>query len=338
MSTEPEATPEGLDDLGAVWDKMTAEPITEEVVEATPEAEEVVEAPAEDASEPEVEEVAEAEPEAAVEPPSHLPARIKEHWGKLSPEQRDAIDATQREMSNRMAELGRVSQAAKPVYDVLLEAAKTLPSLRDMTPAQIARDALKMATVQDDLARDPVNTIARIAKEYGALDGLRAALTGAAPAEGAQQSQALMTKIRDLEARLANVADPQAIEERVMAALTAREAETTVKTFAATAPHWGAVEAIMPQFVQIAQQRLGESASAKDVLDAAYDMATHAIPDLRTKVEAPAPKAQAAADPARTAAQVKAKSVNVVSKTTGAPKPLTEQQRMAAVWDKYHTA
>lgn len=335
MSTEPDATPvEGLgdtDELGAAWDKLTAEGVEEEEeaeVEATQ-----VEADATPEEADPVEDETPAEPEPA-EPPSHLPNRIKEHWASLSVEQREAIDATQREMSNRMAELGRVSQAAKPVYEVLLEAAKTLPSLRDMTPAQIARDTLQMATVQDALARDPVGTIERIAREYGALDGLRAKLTGVeAPA-----TQDYTAKIRDLEKRLEAFTSPDALEARVNTALTARDAERTVTEFAASQPHWGEVEATMPMFVQIAQTRLGAGASAKEVLDAAYDMATHAIPDLRTKVAAPAPKAQVVADPVRTAAQVKAKSVNVVSKTNGAQKPLTEQQRMEAVWDKHHNA
>ena len=343
--TDPETTAtqapvDDADAMGAIFDKLTAEGVEEEpATESEAEAPETE--PAEEAepdAEAEAEAVEEPEPEPeAVEAPSFIPDAVKAHWDKLTPEQRQAIEGAQRDLSSRMTELGRVAKASRPVYDVLVQAAREMPTLANMTPEAIARDVFRMAQVQDQLARDPVNTLLRVAQDYGAVDALRAAVAGQAAPEGAQQTQALVAEIRDLKRQLEAVADPAAIESRVMQTLSARDAERVVTDFAATKEQWSAVENTMPQFVQIAQARLGEGAQAKAVLDLAYDMAINADPDLRKQAVAPAPKAQAP-DPERTAAALKAKSVNVVSKSTGKPREMSESQKMAAVWDKYHAS
>ena len=335
----PDAAAEGLTDeaaMGAAWDRLTAEGIDPEPAEATdveaaPDAE-TQKAATEDA--PPAEEKPE-EPAPVVEAPSFIPASLKAQWGAFTPEQRNAIEATQRDVSARMADQGRVVKAAKPVYDVLVEAAQRMPSLRDMTPAAIAQDMLRMATVADDLARDPVGTVLKVAKDYGALDGLRAALAGQAPDANAQGTQALMAEVRDLRRQLASVADPAAIEQRIMATLSTREAETTVARFAAKQEMWSDVEAVMPQFVALAQSRLGANASAEDVLSAAYDMAVHAVPDVRAKLAKPATPPPPPADPAKVAGQLKAKAVNVSAVSSGRASPMTERQKMAAVWDRH---
>lgn len=325
-----------IDAMGAVWDKLAIG--TDDIPADEPKPEETeVETPEPEAEETDAEPDAEVEPEAekVAEPPSDLPAKLKEHWAKLDDDARSAILTTQREMSSRMAEQGRIVSAAKPVYDVLIDAAQKMPSLRDMKPADIARDMFQMAQIGDQLNRDPVNTLLKVAKDYGAIDGVRAALAGEAPDQAAQTTQALVSEIRDLKRQLSQVADPALIEQRVTQTLTARDSERAVVEFAQQAPHWGDVEASMPQFVQIAQARLGGEAPAKAILEAAYDMAIHADPDLRAKVTAAAKPAPAKPDPARVAQQLKAKAVNVVSKSSGATKPLTERQAMGAVWDRY---
>lgn len=88
-------------------------------------------------------------------------------------------------------------------------------------------------------------------------------------------------------------------------------------------------------FIGLAYDQSGNGASAQDILDAAYDMAIHAIPALRAKVTA---AAAPATDPRLTAAQMKAKSVNVVSRPSGQGRALSERDAMAAVWDKYHAS
>lgn len=330
--------PSEADALGAVWDKLTVDPVEPETeieeVEDAPqqeEAEEVTEDAPEAEPAPEAE-GDEQEPEAKPEAPTDLPAGIRAKWADMPEEAREAVLTSHRELTRKMADQGRVVQASKPVFDVLVRAAQEIPTLKDMTPAQIAGDVFKMAQIQGQLASDPVTTILGIARQYGAIEGLKQAVAGQGQTDAARENVSLMQEIRQLRSQLQNVADPDAIDRRVTETLTVRETERMVSEYAAQKDHWADVEPVIPQMISIAQQRLGGGASPQDVLDAAYDMAIHAIPDLRAKANAvPTPQP----DPARTAAQLKAKSVNVRSTSTGKPRDLSEKERMGAVWDKY---
>lgn len=311
------------DALAAVWDNMTADGVEEAEAPETEEATE--EAPVE---------AQEAAPEAApVEPPSDLPASIKAKWADMPADAQEAVLSSHRDLSRKLADQGRVVSAARPVYDVLVQAAQEIPTLRDMTPQQIAQDVLQMARIQAQVANDPVRTLMGIAEQYGATEGLRAALGGQAAPEAAQTNMALVQEVRQLRAQLQQVATPAAIEARVQETITGKEVERMVMDYATSKPFWNDAEPIIAQMIPLAQQKLGEQASRKDILDAAYDMAIHADPALREKVAAAA-KAPVQPDPARLAAQMKAKSVNVASRP-GQGKPLTEDQALSAVWDKY---
>jgi hypothetical protein len=314
-----------LDQMAAIWDKYQGEAETPEE-----------KAPEETAAEPEKAE--EAAPEttlAAIEAPTDLPAAIKAKWAEIPESARDAVLASHRAMAGKLTEQGRVTQAAKPVYDVLVQAAREIPSMQDMTPAQIAADVFEMAKVQHALNTDPVGTLLQIAQQHGALQGLAARLSGQAVDVQAGQSVVLAKHLQTLQEQIAQLSDPAKVEFRVEQALAQREVSRTVEEYASTKEHWADVEPILPQFIEIAQQGQGDGASAKDILDAAYDMAIHAIPALRAKVTA---ATAPATDPRLTAAQMKAKSVNVVSRPSGQGRPLTEREAMEAVWDKYRAS
>jgi hypothetical protein len=266
-----------------------------------------------------------------IEAPTDLPASIKAKWAEIPEEAREAVLASHRAMAGKLTEQGRVTQAAKPVYDVLVQAAREIPSMQDMTPAQIAADVFQMARVQGMLNTDPVGTLLQIAQEHGALDALAARFGGQAP----QADTGLAKHIQALQAQIAQLADPSLVDRRVEQTLAQREITRTVEEYASAKEHWADVEPILPQFIAIATQGQGDGASAKDILDAAYDMAIHAIPALRAKVTA---ATAPATDPRLTAAQMKAKSVNVVSRPSGNARPQTEREAMAAVWDKYRAS
>ena len=340
--------PSEAEAMMALYDKLTSEgvedePQAEEVTDGLREEEEAEGLTEEAEGKPE--EGEEAKPEAKaqdkaaeaqeqpVEAPTDLPSTIRAKWADMPQDARDAVLSSHRELTRKMAEQGRVVQASKPVYDVLVEAAQKIPTMQNMTPAQIAQDVFRMAQIQGELNARPVETLLNIAKQYGAVEGIKQALAGQGQNAAAQENVALMQEIRQLRAQLQNAANPEAIDQRINQTLTVRDTERMVMEYATQKEYWGEVEPIMPQFIPIAQQRLGEQASAMDVLNAAYDMAIHAIPDLRTKVSAPAP-AQAQPDPKRTEAQLKAKSVNVKPSGPTNPKPMSERQAMLAVYDR----
>lgn len=318
------------DQMGAIFDKLSAE--------VEPEGEAATEAPAQATEVPpegEVQEAAAVEPakeEAPPEAPFDLPASIKAKWASMPEDAREAVLGSHRDLSRKLADQGRLVQGIAPIRDVLIQAAQDIPTLANMTPAQIAQDVFAMARIQGDLNADPVKTILGVAQQYGALDGLRAALAG----QPAQQGNAAMQQeIRALRAQLQQVADPNLIERRVSDTLATRETASVVETYAASKEHWASVEADIPAFIPLAKNRLGPSASAKDVLDQAYDMAIHANPDLRAKVSAAA-QAPATPDPKLTAVQAAAKSVNVVSRPSANGR-LTEDQQLSNIWAKYQS-
>lgn len=326
-SPDAGAPAEASDDalMGAIWDKLNGDAAPSEAPEE--------EAPAEDAAEDATAEEAEAEapePEAEAQPeiappPSDLPAAIKDAWKDIPEAARDAFVRSQRDMSAKLADAGRVAKAAKPTFDVLVRAAKEIPTLANMTPEAIAEDVFRMAQIQDSLARDPVRTLLGVANDYGALDALKQAFaTGQVPQPQAPQRPAV---------------DPKQIETMAEAAarraLAQSESERLVQTFATGREHWSEVEPLIPSLIPAARRTLGESASAQDVLDRAYDMAVHAHPELRAKVMQAPQQAPATPDPAKVEAARKAKSVNVTSRTNGKPKPMTERQAMEAVWDRH---
>jgi len=308
-------TKEGIEDEPA--DEPEAEADVEEVTEVAEEAEETEEKPLAD----------------AIKAPTDLPAALRDQWANIPEAARDAILSSQRDMAGKLAEQGRTVHAVKPIYDVVLRAAQEIPTLKDMTPAQIAEDVFKMATIQGQLAKDPVGTILGVAQQYGALDGLREKLGGTEPGQASQQNMALVQEVRQLRAQLAKATDPSGIDERINRTFAARDTERAVTEFATSQEHWGAVEREMPGFIGIAQQRLGEGASIPDILNAAYDMAIYANPDLRAKVTAAA-QAPAEHDPKRTEAARKAKSVNVTSTSAGKPREMSEEDSLRATYRK----
>lgn len=311
-TTEPQTEDAAMD---AIWDKM------QDGEDETPPPSEPVKAE-------------EAKPDlGTITTPPDLPAGIKDKWAEIPETAREAVLSSHRDLSRKLADQGRVVQASKPVFDVLVKAAQEIPTLAGMTPAAIANDVFAMAKIQGDLAQNPVKTLLGIAQQYGAIDGLKQVFAGQAPDQSSQLQTAMVQEIRQLRAQLQQVADPNAIEQRVNQTLTARDTERMVGDYAGQKEYWAEAEPLIPNLIPVVRQRLGDGASAKDVLDAAYDMALYANPDLRAKVMAAA-KAPAELDPARTAAQMKAKSVNITS-LPGSSKPMTEDQAMDAVWDKY---
>lgn len=262
----------------------------------------------------------EAEAAAAPEAPSSLPAAIKEAWGQIPEGARDAFVASQKDMSDRLAEAGRVTQGAKPVYDRLVEAVGEFPAMAGMKPAEIADEAFKLAKSASMLREDPIKAIETIAADMGFADQLKAHFSGG--------SVDAAKKIAVLEKRLAEVEDPQRIDARVNEVTTQRETLAQIQKFAADhKENWSTVEPLMPAMIQASRARLGESASAQDVLTDAYDMAVNAHPDLRAKQAQPA-------DPDRAEAQSRALSVNVKGRSSGKAKPLTEAEAMSAAYDR----
>lgn len=318
-------------DYGAVYDKLTAE----EPAEAEPEkAEEVAEAPK-----------AEEPAQEAVDAPTDVPVALRKHWQALPEDAREAVLSSQREMSRKLSDMGRQVQGIAPIRDVLVEAIKERPELAHMQPAELARDALTLARISAEFQRNPIGAFHKLAEEKGLTEALRK-FYGGQPQE-AQQTASLHNEIRALKAQLAQAASPEFIREQVSAVTMQERMVAEVSSFAQEQEHWNAeipglfdesgrqltIQDKLPRVIALAKESM-PNASAKDVLARAYDLALQTYrPDLKAKAQA-AVEAAAAPDPERTQAALKAKSINVTGRTTGKPREMSEEEMLAAVYDR----
>jgi len=298
--------------LDAAYDKASAEP-------------ETVESPA---AEPAKEEPTIAET-VAEEAPTDLPAAVRKEWAALTPEARDAVVSAQRDMGRKLSDSMRLVQGLEPIRSVLAKAVADMPHLANMKPEQVAADVLSLARISAQFAENPVAAFMGLAKKHGIEAQLRAAFSGQeAPAAD------LHKEIATLRGELARVADPDYFREQVSAVALQERAMADVTAFSETAEHWGAIEPHLPQVIPLVQSQLGPSASPRDVLKRAYDVALGIyLPDVKATA-APADKAPALPDPARTATALKAKSVNVPGGTTGKAAPMSEDDALDAAWDR----
>ena len=316
---EPVASTESTEaepDYGAVYDKLTAD----EPVEAQSEPEKAVEAPAE----------VEAAPE-PVDAPTDVPVALRKHWTTLPEEAREAVLASQREMSRKLSDMGRQVQGISPIRDVLVQAVKDNPVLANMRPEEVAQDVMQLAKISADFRSKPLETFLSLAKQHNMTDALRQALGG--QPQDAQSTAQLHTQIRELQQQLARAADPEFIRQQVSAVTTQERVLSEVQAFAAKQEHWAEVEPLLPQFIPAIRQAM-PGASEKDVLERAYETTLQLLrPDLKAPAKA-ADEAAPKPDPERTQAAIQAKSVNVPARTSGKPRELTEEEAYSAVYDR----
>jgi hypothetical protein len=318
--SEPAVTTEAEPDYGAAYDRLTAE----EPVDAPAEAES---APVEAA-----EATAEVETPAEVaEAPTDLPRGVKNHWKDLPEEAREAVLTAHREMARHNGEMGKLVKGLEPIREVLVSAVKDLPALANMKPEQVAQEVVVLSRAIADFRTKPLETFLNLAKEHNMTDALRQALGG--QQQGAETTAALHTQIRQLQEQVSRAANPDFIREQVAAVTTQERVMSDVTSFAAERPHWGEVEAYMPDVIRMLQKATPD-APPKDLLAKAYDTAlTIYRPDLKAPAKA-AVEAAAQPDPERAKAAIQAKSVNVPGQTAGKQRQLTEEEAYDAAWER----
>ncbi|MDX5367907.1 MAG: hypothetical protein LPL29_00875 [Alphaproteobacteria bacterium] len=278
------------------------------------------------------EEKPEDKAEGEEKPPSGLPYEVRAAWSAIPKEARDAILASQQEMSRKLADQGRLVQGIGPIRDVLVSAAKEIPALMNMRPEQVASEILELARFSQAFDEKPVETLVGLARKHGIEDKLRAAFSGQPQKQQGEYVGELKKEIAALKGQLAQFSDPEFFRTQVSQVTQQERVLGEVSAFASQAEHWADVEPHMPKAIPLAQAKLGEGASEKDVLQAAYDLAlTLFLPDAKAKGEAAA-KAAEAPDPQRAAAVEKAKSVNVKGAVTGKGRELSEDERLAMIY------
>jgi hypothetical protein len=310
-------------ELGAVFDKLTAEPENAPTPEPETAPVEQVEA---------VEEPEAAEPVEEVEVPSGLPVELRDKWKAIPTEARDAILKDRDGLNRKLSDMGRQVQGIAPIRDSLVKAVEKFPFLADMKPQDVAQQIFQLADVGQKLRENPGAMLAQLAKQHGAEQALLQHLQGQPQTQQAAIVPKLLNQIQQLEQKLARVADPEYLSQQITQVTTQQQVVSSVNEFASQAEHWSDVETHIPTYIQIAKAKLGETAAPKALLEFAY---TKAVQDFVEKAPSqPAEEATLAPDPDRTAKALKAVSVNVNGKATGKPRPLTEEEALSAVYDR----
>jgi len=313
-------------ELGAVWDKMErdngAERENGKFVSPDPEKR-TESAASPPAAEEEVAVEAESTPEAAAPLPP-VPG-LEEVWEGIPDEAKAKLAAKAAEDTGRITDLSRQVGSFKQINEVVkkhrdLYESRKMPDGSPVT-ATTAMDFLFNA--QRKLDQHPASGILDIIDNYGpeVRAELTAVLTGQKPIQRPAQPA---TPPVDFEAL---------IETKLNEKVAAQAAADEVARLSKDKPFFSEIpEMRMVRFIEDAWTELGETAAKEAVFNLAYDMAVHADPKLRAKAAAAAPKP--AAPKPNTEAAKRANAVNLTSTSSGKTRALTEDELLAAAWDK----
>lgn len=343
VSSEPasneEAEASSEDSLGDAYDRVMSEP--KKTPERGPDGKFISSAPVEDA--PSEEDAApggetgeeageeDASPSAVSSPtiPAHLPGAVKEVMAGLEPEQQKVVADFVKAQDTKFGEIGRELDTYRPVAEVVNQYREYFDGTKaNHNPAQAMAS---LFAVQRAMDSDPVGTLQKIAATYGVQNQLFQGTQGAA-----QEIAQLNQHIANLERMVGQMSDGSFVREQFSMMNMEQQIDQAIDSFQKEAPFYSEVEGILPQFVGMARERLGESAAPQEVLKTAYDMAVNAIPEVRAKArEAEKLEAAQTPDPKRKEAAKKASSINMKSRSTGKDAARSAEDQMAAVWDKH---
>jgi len=267
-----------------------------------------------------------------------LPKAVQAQWDNLPEDMRESVARSHDEMAKKTMEAGRLAAGLGPIRDALAGAIRELPELQDMTPQQLANDALELARTRAQLRRDPVGTLLQVAQQTGALDGLRARLGGQGqPTEGQQQAGQLpaqvLQHIQRLEQQVKQLSSPDIIRGQVASTLAEQQAAASVQGWMGQRGLSEQAAQMIVPYVSHAMEAAGAGASHTDILDLAYQMATRDLGLSAATQAAPAQPAQAQHPAPPREGALRAKSVNVTSRASE-PRQPTEEESMLAAYRK----
>jgi hypothetical protein len=263
---------------------------------------------------------------------------VKGAWEKTPAEIRAFVAAREQELQGRLSDHGRQLSTVKPIQEVIDRHAHYFDPQRGrkladgsvVTPAK-AIDFLFNA--QANLDRAPVESIMSIIDSYGVRDKIAAAF-----GQTVQQGETeLRQEIAGLKTLLASVGNPASIDDRINQKLQERadqtSAETELTRLSADKPLYSEIpEVDMVEAIHKARRKLGDAASKEAVFGLAYDMAVNADPDLRAKAAAGKPAVANGA--AKVEGARRAAAVNIPSTASGKGRALTEDEELAAVYER----
>jgi hypothetical protein len=231
----------------------------------------------------------------AIEPPQSLPADVRAEWATLPPKVQEYWASREGEIHKKFTTDGERLKSLSAFEEVTSAVQDRLRQVNAPAPEYFRR----LAAADQLLASDGIRGLQQIAQMYG-ID-IRAAFNGQ-PTQGQPDPQynALAQELGAIKSHL--TAQQQAAETARLA-----EAEKKIEAFKKDRPHFDKVEALMTKLYEPGME-----------LDALYDMATKAHPEVREviRVEQEA-KAKAEALEKQKAEAAKAAKLSTLSRKPG---------------------
>ena len=271
----------------------------------------------------------------STEPPHSWSAEAKALWATVPPAAQAIIAKREAEAHQAITRAGEQIKAFEPIRNVVEQFSGTFER-NGLAPHEgIAR----VMAVEQWLGREPKAAIAEIAKAYGVdlktLTGEQAA-TAAEGTQGAGEEPAYVSTLKR------ELAETKEVLNRVTSHLTEQQRSQLqseqsalarqIADFAKDKPHFEAVRKHMAGLMQT---------GAAETLDDAYEMAIHAVPDIRKRIQEDQRKQdeeKRVAETAKKAADAKkSAAVNVKSTTGAGTTPRTMDDTLGEIARKHYS-
>ena len=250
----------------------------------------------------------------SIDPPNSWSSEQKAKWASIPPEAQEYIARRETEAHQAITRAGQRLKEVEPVTQVLDAYAQDFAS-RGVSPAQ---GIAILANAQRQLDANPVQGLIEIAKSYG-ID-----LSQAFQGDG--RAQTVAPEVNELRSEIAQLKGYLTQQQRAQHDAQMQTLQSEISAFAKDKPYFDEVRPTMAALLQNGQA---------ETLDAAYDMAVHALPTTRSRIL----EDQRKADEAKRAAEQKAKadqakratSVNVRSGPAAGASPRTMDETLREI-------
>lgn len=274
----------------------------------------------------------------SIEAPNSLPSELKAQWASVPPAMQEHIAKREAEAHRQITQLGQQAKAYEPF-------GKLVETNRDVFQNQ-RRNVEPMAGIsqlleaQRQLDRDPVASIAHIARVYGVDLTMFANQSGEASNQSPHVAS-LLSQNQHLETKIAQLEQLVLTREQREAQASKTALESLISDFQKTNPIDDDMIPSLTAQIEVLH-KLNPELSQKEVLEKAYEAAIWTNPARREQLTVK----QRAADEARKAEEAKkraaeakrAGSVNVRSSpgSTSAKPPLDDE--LTEIWRRNQSA
>lgn len=241
----------------------------------------------------------------------------EELWAKVPAELQPEIAALQGELQHRLTQQGRQIADSKPLMDAIGEYRHLFEGRID--PVEGIKN-LARAQEQLENPNTRYHALMGIIDSLGARDAVYQLLTGQAQLPASQPQQP-------------KVNIDQVVESKLSERMSAREAESAISMFAQSNPMWNELPEEQQTHYTRAAKFMMPNAPHGDVLKKALNLAIEDTPALKARMMAAA-KPAIVPKPVSSEAAKRANSVNVPSTATGKVREPSEDELLAAIYER----